>query len=133
MVPKVSGITVRSYWRSNPVVPAERLQGAAVFAAFSNQQRLLELWKRDITVHSGGVSYPLLRLRHVHSFVNSLGRGMRLQFSRPTAPWLEPLLFCCWADEDISQSVECRKLIEAVTVGYPQYPVELVVEQIANA
>ncbi len=118
------GIQVRGYHRSLPVVPPERLDGVQVFQAFSEPQRIIEFMHQDLTVHVGGVSYPCLHLRSVHQTHDKV---LCLVFVRLSAPWQGPLIFYCHAD---GKNVEAsgRQIAKAVTIGYPQFRSEWVVE-----
>lgn len=125
------GVQLCGFYQPLSVIPPERLEGAEIFSAFSSLDRHLELKERDLTAHVGSQSYPRLRLRSARQLDYCGRKYLRLEFGRGGAPWLKPLTFCCWADGHLEAGVGGHDIVEAVTIGYPQYSAEWVVKQIA--
>lgn len=123
-------IQVSGRYRSLPVVQPKRLDGVQIFQAFSEPQRVIELMHHDLTVHVGEVSHPRLHLRSVHQ-TDDEGL-LRLVFVRLCALWQGPLTFYCRADGSISPEAGGGQIAKAVTIGYPEFPVEWVL-QVATA
>lgn len=117
-------------WRSLPVVPAERLEGARIFEALSDPNRMLALRDRELAIYSDNVTHSRLHLLEVKSVAPWL---LSMDFCHWGRPWLPPITFYCQRNvQKVTEELR-SKIAEALIVGYPEFPViwELVTEPVA--
>jgi len=134
------GMIVTGEWRSLPTIQAQQLYGAEIFQALQDEDGRRSLADRDlaVTIMGDGLkdgvefTYPCLRLRCDQSRILTPFSEfcLKLVFTRIGVPWLPAMeFFCDPGDGQVAASM--GTVIRTLTIGYPQYRCEFVVNKTA--
>ena len=129
MISKEKRIVAVGRWKSLPTEEPKRLEGDELFQALRDDHVREALTGRELTVHVEGGCYPRLRLKTA-KLLNLYGCDFAImRFGRWDAPWEQPLRFCCGPYLGaIVQQLDDPLIALAITVGYPTYRSEWVVD-----